>query len=218
MAQGLMSYKGSALVRLVIFFFLALLLTESGVAATINTRSLTSRKSKQTVSESQRAKKRINRLARSRASRSRKARIVRAGHRRRRYYERFTASSFRDDAIEGDVTAGEDPVVRQAALDALGNMNGTVLAVEPTSGRILAMVNQKMALSSGAQPCSTIKLSVALAALNEGLITKDTEIRLGRRSRMNLTEALAHSNNAYFEALTAARFRQGELLRPPVWA
>ncbi|HTE90598.1 MAG TPA: penicillin-binding transpeptidase domain-containing protein [Terriglobales bacterium] len=196
-----MSYKGSALVRLVIFFLLSLLLTESGVAATINTRSLTSRKSKQTVSENQRAKKRINRLARSRASRSRKARIVRASHRRRRYYERFTASSFRDDAIEGDVTAGEDAVVRQAALDALGNMNGTVVAVEPTSGRILAMVNQKMALSSGAQPCSTIKLSVALAALNEGLITKDTEIQLGRRSRMNLTDALAHSNNSYFESL-----------------
>ena len=197
-----MSYKGSALVRLVVFFLLSLLLTESGIAATINTRSLTSRKSKsQTVSESQRAKKRIHRLARSRASRSRKARIVRAGHRRRRYYERFTASSFREDAIEGDVTAGEDPVVRQAALDALGNMNGTVLAIEPTSGRILAMVNQKMALSSGAQPCSTIKLSVALAALNEGLITKDTEIQLGRRSRMNLTDALAHSNNSYFESL-----------------
>jgi len=194
-----MSYKGS--VRLVIFFLLSLLLTESGIAATINTRSLTSRKSKPTVSESQRAKKRINRLARSRASRLRNARMVRAGHRRRRYYERFTASSFRDDAIEGDVTAGEDPVVRQAALEALGNMNGTVLAVEPTSGRILAMVNQKMALSSGAQPCSTIKLSVALAALNEGLITKDTEIRLGRRSRMNLTDALAHSNNSYFESL-----------------
>jgi cell division protein FtsI/penicillin-binding protein 2 len=80
-------------------------------------------------------------------------------------------------------------------------MNGTVVAVEPTSGRILAMVNQKLALSSGAQPCSTIKLSVALAALNEGLITKDTQVRLGSRSRMNLTNALAHSNNAYFEAL-----------------
>jgi len=201
MAQGAMSLKGSALVRLVIFFLLSLLLTESGVAATINTRSLTSRKSKQTVSENQRAKKRINRLARSRASRSRKARVVRASHRRRRYYERFTASSFRDEAIEGDVTAGEDAVVRQAALDALGNMNGTVVAIEPTSGRVLAMVNQKMALSSGAQPCSTIKLSVALAALNEGLITKDTEIQLGRRSRMNLTDALAHSNNSYFESL-----------------
>src|SRR5262249_9073140 len=56
-----------------------------------------------------------------------------------------------------------------------------------------------LALSSGAQPCSTIKLSVALAALSENLVTKDTPVALGRRSKMNLTMALAHSNNAYFE-------------------
>src|SRR5262249_34711709 len=73
--------------------------------------------------------------------------------------------------------------------------------VEATSGSGVAMVNEKVELSSGAQPCSTIKLSVALAALSEDLITKDTEIQLGRRSRMNLTTALAKSNNAYFEAL-----------------
>ncbi len=66
--------------------------------------------------------------------------------------------------------------MREAAIDALGNMNGTVVAIEPTSGRILAMVNQKLALSSGAQPCSTIKLSVALAAVSEGLIDKETEV------------------------------------------
>ena len=110
-------------------------------------------------------------------------------------------SSFADGIAAGDITTGEDPVVRQAAMDALGNMNGTVVAIEPTSGRVLAMVNQKLALSSGAQPCSTIKLSVALAALSEGLVSKETEVALGRRSRMNLTTALAHSNNAYFEAL-----------------
>jgi len=86
-----------------------------------------------------------------------------------------------------DVAAGEDPVVRQAAIDALGNMNGTVVAIEPTSGRVLAMVNQKLALSSGAQPCSTIKLSVALAALSEGVIDEGTQVSLGGRSRMNLT-------------------------------
>ncbi len=110
-------------------------------------------------------------------------------------------SSFAEGLTAGDNTDGEDPVVRQAAIDALGNMNGTVVAIEPTSGRVLAMVNQKLALSSGAQPCSTIKLSVALAALSEGLVSKETEVPLGGRSRMNLTEALAHSNNAYFEAL-----------------
>jgi cell division protein FtsI/penicillin-binding protein 2 len=91
--------------------------------------------------------------------------------------------------------------VRQAAVDALGAMNGTIVAIDPNSGRILAMVNQKLALSEGAQPCSTIKLAVALAALHEGVVNEDTEIRLGRRYRMNLTDALAHSNNAYFEAL-----------------
>jgi len=140
----------------------------------------------------------MSRLARSRAPR---LHVVHRRGRRHRYYERFYMSSFAQDISEGDLTSGEDPIVRQAAVDALGNMNGTVVAIEPTSGRILAMVNQKLALSSGAQPCSTIKLSVALAALSEGLIDKNTEVALGRRSRMNLTEALAHSNNAYFEAL-----------------
>jgi cell division protein FtsI/penicillin-binding protein 2 len=80
-------------------------------------------------------------------------------------------------------------------------MNGTVVAIDPTGGRILAAVNQKLAYSEGAQPCSTIKVAVALAALSEKVITRETEVKLGRRSQMNLTEALAHSNNAYFEAV-----------------
>jgi penicillin-binding protein 2 len=117
-------------------------------------------------------------------------------------YERFYASSFSDsDLTAGDVTAGEDPVVREAAIAALGNMNGTVVAIDPSNGRILAMVNQKLALSSGAEPCSTIKVSVALAALDEGIITKDTQVNLGGSYHMDLTEALAHSNNLYFETL-----------------
>jgi penicillin-binding protein 2 len=121
---------------------------------------------------------------------------------RHRYYERFTASSFAStDLTTSDITAGEDPVVRQAAINALGNMNGTVVAIDPSNGRILAMVNQKLALSSGAEPCSTIKLSVALAALEEGIITKDTPVNLGGSYHLNLTEALAHSNNLYFETV-----------------
>jgi cell division protein FtsI/penicillin-binding protein 2 len=80
-------------------------------------------------------------------------------------------------------------------------MNGTVVAIDPQSGRILAMVNQKLALSGGAQPCSTFKVAVGLAALNENIITKDTKVALGRRYSMDLTQALAHSNNAYFEVL-----------------
>lgn len=166
-------------------------------AAHINTHTPT--KSKK-VSETPRTRRRIHHLAKSRT-----AKVTRVSatttHRRRRYYERFHMSSFAEDVSAGDITAGEDATVRQAAIDALGNMNGTVVAIEPTSGRVLAMVNQKLALSSGAQPCSTIKLSVALAALSEGLVSKETEVALGRRDHMNLTKALAHSNNSYFEAL-----------------
>ena len=118
-----------------------------------------------------------------------------------RSYERFYASSFATDQTDGDMFAGEDPVVREAAIQALGNMNGTVVSIDPDSGRVLAMVNQKLALSAGAQPCSTIKVAVALAGLSENVITKDTEIALGKYYRMDLTTALAHSNNAYFAAV-----------------
>jgi penicillin-binding protein 2 len=201
----------SVLIRFSVTILSLLLLSQIGVAASVNTRALTTNKSKTAkVTETQHARKRMHRLAQSRAARPRTTATLHATatlhrtsvHRRHHYYERFTASSFvTQDITEGDVTTGEDPVVRQAAIDALGDMNGTVVAIEPTSGRILAMVNQKLALSSGAQPCSTIKLSVALAALSEGIITKETEVRLGGRYQMNLTNALAHSNNAYFEAL-----------------
>jgi penicillin-binding protein 2 len=120
---------------------------------------------------------------------------------RHHYYERFTASSFAtDDIFAADVTTGEDPVVRQAAIDALDGMNGTAVVIDPSNGRILAMVNQKLALSPGAEPCSTIKLSVALAALSEGLVTRDTPVNLGGW-RMTMTEAIAKSNNVYFEEL-----------------
>jgi penicillin-binding protein 2 len=134
--------------------------------------------------------------------RGRSGRVRRVALSRHRSYEHFSASSFTDsDITAGDVTAGEDPVVRQAAIDALGNMYGTVVAIDPSNGRILAMVNQKLALSSGAEPCSTIKVSVALAALQEGIVTKDTPVNLGGNYRVDMTEALAKSNNLYFETL-----------------
>nr|WP_257031214.1 penicillin-binding transpeptidase domain-containing protein [Edaphobacter lichenicola] len=121
--------------------------------------------------------------------------------RRTRYQEHFSASSFADNLTLGDVVEGEDPLVRAAAIEALGNMNGTAIAIDPSTGRILAMVNQKLALSRGAEPCSTIKLTVALAALEEGIVRKDTPVNLGGRYHMTMTDALAHSNNLYFETL-----------------
>lgn len=105
------------------------------------------------------------------------------------------------DSTAGDRVEGEDLTVRYAAIEALGGLNGTVVAVDPQTGRVLSIVNQKLALKSGFQPCSTIKIVAALAALSEGVIERTTMMRLTRRTSMNLTEALAVSNNPYFANL-----------------
>ena len=105
------------------------------------------------------------------------------------------------DSTVGDNVDGEDLVVRRAAVDALGPRNGTILVVDPQTGRVLTMVNQKVALKSGFQPCSTIKILCALAGLSEAIIERNTHMRLYGRAKMNLTEALAHSNNLYFANL-----------------
>lgn len=96
---------------------------------------------------------------------------------------------------------GDDLAIRRAAVDALGHYNGSVVVVDPTNGRVLTIVNQKLAFASGFTPCSTIKLVTAFAALSEGLVARDTPIRLSRYQSWNLTSALARSNNGYFARL-----------------
>jgi penicillin-binding protein 2 len=119
----------------------------------------------------------------------------------------LVASSYRGyaptyaDSVSADDPTYDDPIVREAAVEALGRYNGSVVAVDPNTGRILTVVNQKVAFSDGYIPCSTIKPTIAIAALEENVITDDTMLKVGRRKYMNLTEALAHSNNAFFEEL-----------------
>ncbi len=105
------------------------------------------------------------------------------------------------DSFSLDDASFDDPMVRQAAVEGLGKYNGSVVAVDPNTGRILAVVNQKIAFGDGYIPCSTIKPTIAIAALSENVITRDTMLKVGRRKYMNLTEALAHSNNVFFEEL-----------------
>ncbi len=105
------------------------------------------------------------------------------------------------DSVSADDPTYDDPVVREAAVEALGRYNGSVVAVDPNTGRILTVVNQRIAFSDGYIPCSTIKPTIAVAALEENVITSDTMLRVAPRKYMNLTEALAHSNNAFFEEL-----------------
>ncbi|HUA84806.1 MAG TPA: penicillin-binding transpeptidase domain-containing protein [Bryobacteraceae bacterium] len=126
-------------------------------------------------------------------------RVVRA--RKRTFsFGPWRVPNYADSAV-GDFTDGEDLTVRRAALAALGRMNGTIVVTDPDTGRILTIVNQKLAFQSGYEPCSTIKVPVALAALSENIIERQTLIRVYGRTTFDLTTALARSNNQYFASL-----------------
>jgi penicillin-binding protein 2 len=102
------------------------------------------------------------------------------------------------DSTSGDQTEGEDLEIRKAAVEALGPMNGSIVVADPSNGRVLTMVNQQLALGGGFQPCSTVKVSVALAALHEGLVQRVSPVRFYSKRSPDLTDALAYSNNYYF--------------------
>jgi len=105
------------------------------------------------------------------------------------------------DPTVGDNVDGDDLTIRRAAVAALGGYAGSVVVVDPGTGRVLTMVNQKLALQTGFIPCSTIKLVTSLAALTENIIDKNTTLRISRYVGFNLTQALAKSNNQYFNIL-----------------
>src|SRR5215216_4037681 len=101
--------------------------------------------------------------------------------------------------IARDDITGEDPEVRKVAVNALGNHAGTVVVMDPMTGRVYSMVNQEWALRRGFKPCSTIKLVTGVAGLSENAIPQfDTA---GDGYRIDLTSALAHSDNPFFQTV-----------------
>jgi cell division protein FtsI/penicillin-binding protein 2 len=99
--------------------------------------------------------------------------------------------------IAKDDVSGEDPEVRRVAINALGFHAGTVVVMDPMTGRVYSMVNQEWALRRGFKPCSTIKLVTGVAGLSENAIPMiDT---VGDGFRLDLTSALAHSDNGFFQ-------------------
>jgi penicillin-binding protein 2 len=120
--------------------------------------------------------------------------------RHRVFFNPWTEPTYADSTV-GDHVDGEDLVIRKAAIDALGPYNGTVVVADPQNGRILSIVNQKLALKGAYQPCSTVKVVVSLASLSEGIVNPASPLKLTRRYSVDMTQALAHSNNLYFAKL-----------------
>ncbi|HWT03074.1 MAG TPA: penicillin-binding transpeptidase domain-containing protein [Pyrinomonadaceae bacterium] len=132
--------------------------------------------------------------ARRRAEIARQAAIAR---------QRAIEQAMRDEAmanIAKDDTTGEDLEVRRAAVAALGNHAGTVVVMDPKTGRVYTVVNQDWALRRGFKPCSTIKLMTGMAGLTEKVIDPVQTVSVSdRRYAIDLTDALAYSNNGYFQ-------------------
>ena len=137
--------------------------------------------------------KRAAEMRRRRAEAARMAAIAR---------QRARDDAMRNEAqlmIDRDNTKGEDPEVRRAAVTALGNHAGTVVVMDPKTGRVYSIVNQEWALRRGFKPCSTIKLVTGLAGLNEKVIDPGNTTNISDSNRIDLTDALAYSNNTYFQ-------------------
>ena len=102
--------------------------------------------------------------------------------------------------IKNDSLEGEDLEVRRAAVAALGSRAGTIVVMEPQTGRVLSIVNQEWAIRRSFKPCSTIKLVTGVAGVNERLIDANGNI-VNKKFQLDLNDALAHSNNSYFQVV-----------------
>lgn len=101
--------------------------------------------------------------------------------------------------ISKDQIEGEDLSIRAAAVNALGGHAGSVVVMEAQTGRVLTIVNQDWAVRSTIRPCSTIKLVTGVAGLNEGVISKEDGGIRNVSTRRKLDDALAFSDNPYFQ-------------------
>lgn len=105
-----------------------------------------------------------------------------------------------------DEASFRDREVAEACRTALGGARGAVVAMDPYTGRVQAVVNPEYGLMRAFQPCSVFKIVVAVAGLTEGVITPDTLVPCTRgcwmwpgHGAIDLRRALAVSCNPYFE-------------------
>jgi membrane peptidoglycan carboxypeptidase len=150
------------------------------------------------AADAKRRKEEAERRAAAEAERRRREEARRAAIARALAFEHGLRTTTVEN-IAHDKTDGEDLRVRQAAINALGNRAGSVVVMEAQTGRILTIVNQDWAVRTTIRPCSTVKLVTGVAALNEGVISKEDGSIKGVPYRRNLDDALAFSDNGYFQ-------------------
>lgn len=117
-------------------------------------------------------------------------------------------------SVEALTESTLDRNLQKAATTALGERRGTVIVMDPQTGRIRALVNPQLAFNESLPPGSTVKPFTALAAFRLGLITDDSRNACREEYShddfhticshprglppLNPTEAIAYSCNYYF--------------------
>lgn len=112
-----------------------------------------------------------------------------------------------------DDLSKENPRFREAALQALKNHSGSVIVLNPRTGQVYTIVNQDWAFRRQWTAASTFKMVTSLAGIEENQL-KGSGSGFGYNSsvQMNLTKALAVSNNDYFKSL-GQNLGSGTLIR-----
>lgn len=110
-------------------------------------------------------------------------------------------------ALASAVTAAPLPL-QQAATRALGNRAGCVVALDPRDGRLLALVNPRMAVGTAYPVGSLAKLVTAMAGVSSGVADGSRVFTCRGRAhgrtcwhvhgRVGLEEAIAQSCSLYF--------------------
>ena len=131
------------------------------------------------------------------AERRRREQLAREARARKLAFERGLRTKTVENIANDDPT-GEDPAIRRAAVNALGSHAGTVVVMEAQTGKVVTIVNQDWAIRDSFKPCSTIKLVTGVAGINEKVINESGGIGEST-SGMDLSDALARSNNGYFQ-------------------
>ena len=107
-----------------------------------------------------------------------------------------------------------DEALQRAAATALDGRDGTIIVIDPQTGRVRATVNSQLAFGEAFPPGSTIKPFTMLAALRDRIINSDSSVLCREpyqharfrircshtplKPPFNPTEALAHSCNYFF--------------------
>ncbi len=118
----------------------------------------------------------------------------------------LTAAERLPDLVVAPGATARDLAIARASQAGLGRRRGSVVAMDPRTGRVIAIVKPVYGLLHAYQPCSVFKIVVGVAGLAEGVITPSSRYRCRRgcwvwpgHDSIDLRRALAVSCNPFFQ-------------------